>query len=249
MTVGFDNLAINRNLLFGLPFREGQGVITHDEAKLNRLLTQHVPGLGAFAWGNLATGIPYLEFSPIGGGATEGVYMDCPAADTGDMDFITGDYSIGGWINWGAGTNQSEIIVGRYGTELDGWDCYLNAVSSTLSHRHHHSSLGGGNLKSECFSSGWIPGSWSLFGISRLGASLYPLHYRNAVPLPMTYDANGMLDPDSCNRDLVMGARAITLANNWYWGMMANMRVWGRALTPEDWNFILHREGHWFGVN
>ncbi len=248
MTVGFDNLAINRDLLLGLPFREGGGVITQDVSKPRRQLTQHVPGGGSFNWGNLATGIPYLQFIPIGAGATDGVYLTCPAADTGDLDFTTGDYSIGGWINWGAGTNQSEILIGRYATEVDGWDIYLNAVSNTLSHRHHHSSLPG-NLKSECFSAGWIPGEWEFFGVSRIGGDLYPIHYRNAIPLVMTYDSSGMLDPDTCNRDLVMGARAVTLAENWYYGMMWNTRVWGRALPQEDWNFILHQEGHWFGRN
>jgi len=247
--LGFDKLGINHELLLGLPFREGAGIITHDRAKPHHILTQHVPGGGSFAWGNLDTGCPYLQFIPIGGGATDGVYLDCPAADTVDMDFISGDYSIGGWINWGAGTNQSEILIGRYATEVDGWDIYLNAVSNSLSHRHHHSSLGAGNLKSECFSSGWIPGTWDFFGVSRIGGDLYPLHYRNGIPLVMSYEVGGMLDPDTANRDLVMGARAITLAGNWYYDMMWNIRVWGRALSEEEWKFILHREKHWLGVS
>ncbi len=246
MSVGFDNLAINNSLLLGLPFREGSGLVTYDEAKPNRILTQHVPGGGAFAWGNEARGIPYLDFAPIGGGPADGVYLDCPAADTVDLDFTTDDYSIGGWINWGAGTNQSEILIGRYGTELDGWDIYFNAVSNSLSHRHHHSSLGAGNLKSECFSAGWIPGTWNFFSVSRLGSSLYPLHYRNGIKLEMNYDANGMLDPDTCNRDLVMGCRHSKDAN-WYYNRMWNIRVWGRALSQEDWQFIFRKEGHWFG--
>jgi len=246
--IGFDKLDINHELLLGLPFREGAGTITHDRAKPHHILTQHVPGGGSFAWGNMDTGCPYLEFIPIGGGATDGVYLDCPAADTADLNFTSGDYSIGGWINWGAGTSQSEILIGRYATEVDGWDCHLNAtLGATLSLRHNHSSLGTNH--STCFSRGWTPGTWWLFGISRLGASLFPLMYRNAAPVVMSYSAGGMLDPDTANRDLVMGARAITLAGNWYYDYMWNIRVWGRALSEEEWKFIFHREKHWLGVN
>jgi len=244
MTVGFDNLAINNGLLLGLPFREGSGLVTYDYARPKRVLTQNIPGAGSFSWGNEATGIPYLEFTPVAG---VGVYLECPAADTADLDFTTGDYSIGGWINWTAGTAQSQIVIGRYGTDIDGWDCYLNSVSSSLSQRHSHNSLAP-NTNSQCFSAGWIPSTgWHMFGISRLGASLYPLHYRDAVPLVMSYEATGMLDPDTCNRNVVMGVRAITLGNNWYYGKMWNIRVWNRALSQEEWQFIYHQEGHWFG--
>jgi len=244
--VGFDKLAIDRDLLLGLPFKEGAGLITHDRAKPHHLLTQNVPGGGSFAWGNVISGCPYLQFIPIGGGATDGVYLDCPAADSVDMNFTSEDYSIGGWINWGIGTSQSEIIIGRYRTEVDGWDIYLNGVSNTLSHRHHHSSLGAGNLKSECFSAGWIPGTWDFFGVSRSG--LYPVHYRNGLPLVMDYGGLTMLDPDTANRDVVMGARAVSLDANWYYDYMWNIRVWGRCLSDEEWKFLYDRERHWFGV-
>ena len=250
MTVGFDNLAINRDLLMGLPFREGVGgVITRDEAKLRRALTMNDPGGGAFTWGNLATGLPYLQFAAVGGGAADGVYLDCPAADTVDLDFTTGDYSLGGWINWDASGGWSEIIMGRYGVDLDGWEIYLDISGglNTISQRHHHSSLAPNN-NSNCYSTGWSPGNWYLLGVSRSGGSLYPLHYRDAVALDMSYEASGMLDPDTCNRDLVVGCR-YTKDANWYRNRMWNMRIWGRTLSLEDWNFIFHREGHWFGKN
>lgn len=243
-------MAINHSLLLGLPFREGAGVITHDEAKPVRLLTQHVPGGGSFVWGNLATGCPYLQFVAVGVGANDGVYLDCLAADTGDLNFISGDYSIGGWFNWDSTGGESEYIIGRGVVETDGWDMYLNIsahlpTGNTLSQRHAHATGGAGNLKSECYSEGWTPGIWWFFGMSRSG--LYPLHYRNAIPLEMDYGGATMLDPDTANRDLVIGARN-SKDDHWYRGMMWNLRVWGRALSQEDWSFILHREGHWFGA-
>ncbi len=245
MTKGYDKVSVNHQMLLDLPFREGVGTITHDVSKIHHILTQHVPGGGSFTWGNLVTGCPYLEFVAIGGGATDGVYLDSSAADTVDMNFTSGDYSIGGWINWGAGTSQSEIIIGRYATQVDGWDIYLNAVSNTLSHRHHHSSLGAGNLKSECFSTGWIPGVWNFFGVSRSG--LYPVHYRDGVALTMDYGGLTMLDPDTANRDLVIGCRHSKDAN-WYYDDMCKLRVWDRALSASEWLYIFETERKWFGA-
>jgi len=246
MAVLYDNIGYNREILLDLPFREGIGVVTHDVAKPHHVMTMEDPGGGSFVWTSLDNGLMVMEFVTIGGGATDGVHLNSIAANTGDLNFTSGDYSIAGWTKWGAGTNQSEIIIGRYGTNLDGWDCYYNAVSSSLSHRHHHSSLAP-NFNSSCFSAGWVPGVWKFFSISRLGASLYPLHYRNAVPLAMSYEATGMLDPDTCNRDLVVGCRNSKDAN-WYTGLMWRPRVWGRALSQEEWSQIFQHERGWFGV-
>ena len=246
MTLHYDSVGYNREILLDLPFREGTGVVTQDVAKPHHVLTMVDPGGGSFAWTELANGLTVLEFVPIGGGGTDGVYLQGAAATCADLNFTTGDYSIAGWTKWGAGTNQSEIIIGRYGTDLDGWDCYYNANSSTLSLRHNHSSLGA-NSSSQCYSLGWVPGVWKLFSISRLGASLYPLHYRNGVPLAMSYEATGMLAPDTCNRDLVIGCRHSKDAN-WYYGLMWRPRVWPRALSEAEWIQIFERERGWFGA-
>lgn len=245
----FDKIAINHELLLGLPFGEGTGTITHDEAKPHHLLTQHDPGGGSFAWGNLVTGCPYLEFVTVGFGGADGVYLGCPQADTVDLNFTSGDYSVAVWVNHASlGHFKPKIVIGRYGVDLDGWEVYLESDTGIpadyLEHRHHHSSLGGGNLRDGCFSTGWTPATgWSLLGISRSG--LYPQHYRNGIPLEMTYGDDGMRDPDTCARDLVVGAR-FTKDQDWYQGMMWNLRVWGRCLADEEMRFIYVRERHWF---
>ncbi len=248
MARGYDKLSLNHGLVLGLPFREGSGTITHDEARFHRPLTLNDPGAGSFTWGNLATGIPYLQFTAAGGGATDGVYIESPAADTADMDFTTGDYSIGGWINW-SWNGFSSILIARYGTELDGWETFFDISGglNTLTLRHHHASLGP-NTMSACFSEDWTPGEWHFLGISRVGGNLFPVHYRNARALEVTYEASGMLDPDSCNRDLVLGCR-YTKDANWYLGMMWNKRVWaGRALSQEDWDLAFEMDHRYFGV-
>ena len=90
MTVGYDKIGVNNRQLLALPFNEGIGVITKDVAKPEHLITLNVPGGGSFTWGKMAiSGRPYLGFTAIGGGVADGVYLDCPAADTVDMNFIS----------------------------------------------------------------------------------------------------------------------------------------------------------------
>ncbi len=249
MTLTQDKVDINYGLLLSLPFEEGVGALVHDIAKANHLCTMHDPGGGSFTWENEpVSGRPTLKFTAVGGGPADGVYLDCPAADTADLNFIAGDYSLACWINWDSTGGWSEIIMGRYGVDLDGWEIYLDISGgqNTVSQRHHHSSLAPNN-NSNCYSIGWTPGTWYLLGISRIGGNLYPVHYQNGEPLTMTYEASGMLDPDTCNRDLVIGCR-FTKDANWYRNLMWNPRVWNRVLSEEEWNFLFELERPWFGV-
>ncbi len=253
MARGYDKLSLNYGMVLGLPFREGSGTITHDVAPPNHLLTLNDPGGGSFTWGNLAMGCPYLQFTAVGGAPGDGVYLDCPAADTGDLDFTTGDYSIGGWINW-QWNGWSSVLIARYELTVgagpnNGWETYFDESGgrNTLTLRHNHETLAP-NRNSSCYSEDWTPGEWWFLGISRRGNNLYPLHYRNAITLEMSYEASGMLDPDTCNADLVLGCRW-TKDANWYLGMMWNKRVWaGRALAQEDWELAFEMERKLFGV-
>ena len=251
MTALYDNLDFNKRILLDLPFREGVGIITQDVAKPHHPMTMVDTGGGSFVWTQLANGLMVMQFNAVGGGAGDGVYMNSIAAATGDLNF-TGDYSVGCWFNWDSTGGYSEILIGRYATDVDGWDCYLAVsghlpVGNTLSQRHHHSSIVG-NTNSQCYSQGWTPGIWHFAGISRLGASLYPIHYRNAVALTVSYEASGMLDPDTANRDLSIGVRGTSKDANWYRGLIWRPRVWPRALSQAEWVQIFERERGWFGL-
>lgn len=244
----YDKVPENDSILLDLPFRAGIGTKTLDHAKSHHPMAMNDPGGGSFVWTTLASGLMVLEFTTIGGGATDGVYLDGPAADTADLDFTTGDFSIGCWIKWDSTGGWSEIIIGRYGVDLDGWEVYLDVSGgrNTVSQRHSHVSLAP-NTNSNCFSVGWIPGIWAMLGISRKGSSLYPKHYRNGAELTMAYEASGMLDPDTCNRDLTIGCR-YTKDANWYKGQMWRPRIWDRALPPLEWQNMFARERDYFGV-
>ena len=186
MTRGYDKLPLDYGLLLALPFREGGGLVTRDVAMPHHELTQNDPGGGSFVWSNMVSGCPYLEFVTVGLGATDGVYLDCPVADTVDLDFTSGDYSIAGWVNHGAvGNLQPKILVGRYAVDAaappaafgDGWEVYLetNAGVDYLELRHHHVSLGTSIADSRdgCFSTGWATGRDGTFwGLPEVGCIL-----------------------------------------------------------------------------
>ncbi len=243
----YDKALGNDSILLDLPFRAGVGTKIFDHAKPHHPMAMNDPGGGSFVWTTLASGIMVLEFVAVGGGATDGVYLDGSAADTADLDFTTGDFSLGCWIKW-TWNGFSSIIIGRYGVDLDGWEIYLDVSGgrNTLSQRHHHSSLAPNN-NSSCFSENWAPGIWAMLGISRKGSSLYPKHYRNGAELGVTYEASGMLAPDTCNRDLTIGCR-YTKDANWYKGQMWRPRGWDRALPPLEWKNMFDRERNYFGV-
>ena len=234
MTLAHDIVAVNSGLLLSLPFREGVGVITRDEGKPGHL---GIDLNGPPTWASLVTGMGVLDFN----GATD--YIDCPAANCVYLNFIAGDYSLVGWVRYQV-TGLSQIVFGRYGVDLDGWELYLYDINNTLSLRHHHVSLA--PTRTGCYSSGWTTGEWHLFGISRSGA--YPEMYRNGVEVEVSYDAGGLQDPDTCNRDLVIGCR-YTKNANWYEGYMRGLRIWNRKLSAAEHRFIFDTEKHWFGVS
>ena len=230
---GYDK-TINLEQLMALPFEEGTGLITQDVAKPHHpIIMSVVPP----TWVALANDRGMLSFN----GAAN--YLYSLAADTADLNFTSGDYSIAGWINWSVSA-LSQIVIGRYGVDLDGWELYLTdwlGVSLTL--RHHHGSLA--PVRTGCYSVEWTPDIWCFMGVTRAGA--YPKMYRNGRPVGVTYDVGGLNDPDTCNRDLVMGCR-YTKNTNWYSGRMWNMRVWGSELSAQDMRFIFETERHLFGV-
>jgi len=170
VAVGHDKKSIYPDdLLLSLPLGEGSGVQLCDIAKPHHYID------GNMAWSSVASGMPVASFN----GANQ--YADCLAADSVDLNIINQDYSVVGWVYYQS-TLLSQILIGRYGLDLDGWEIYLNEGSQTLSLRHHHSSLV--PTRTSCYSVGWILDAWHLFGISRSGA--YPLMYQNGEELAMT---------------------------------------------------------------
>jgi len=171
-------------------------------------------------------------------GASE--YLELANADCADLDFTTGDFSIGVWVNWRNGVD-SQIIIGRYQVDDSGWELYLYQTPNWyLTFRVHHA--GGVALRSGCYSSAWVQDTWHLIGISRAG--VFAQHYRNGVSLVTT----GVIeDPETCTRDLVIGVR-FCKTQNYFKGSIWRPRIWNRALVAAEWLNIFETERHFFGV-
>jgi len=81
-------------------------------------------------------------------------------------------------------------------------------------------------------------------GISRSGNDA--LHYRNSIPVPTTVSAGGLIDPESNDDDLVIGAR-FDKGSEYFKGPMWRPRVWNRSLEPWEWLELFNFERHYFG--
>ncbi len=239
MPIGYDNLPVNVGLLLDLQLKSGSGLIAHDSSDAHH---EDIDLNGPPVWSQRPNDLNYLNFD----GAAD--YLDCLAANTADLDFTNDDYSLAVWVNRGASVNP-DIVIARYGVDLDGWELYLetNGGVDYLTLRHHHATLGGGNLRDGCYSVGWGPGEWILLTITRDASSLYPKMYRNGSEVQVTYDGSGMRDPDTCNRDLVLGTR-FTKDADWYLGGMWRPRIWERVIEPEEIKFIWESERGYLGL-
>lgn len=221
MTVLYDKIAYNQRMLLDLPFREGIGLITQDVAKPRHVLTM----VNTPTWAALASS----KMSLVLNGTTQ--YLQCVAAVCTDLDFTSGDYSIGGWINWGNSAHDSQIVIGRYEVSVSGWEVYLTEAGALryLSLRHHHAA--GATQRTGAYSLGWTYDTLWHFGISRSGTSAQ--FYRNGEPITTVSDI--LIDPETSPEDLVIGVRGESKDSNYFNGPYARLFVTGEALTAEDW--------------
>ncbi len=226
--MNYDDVPFNREILLDLPFREATGIITQDVAKPHH----PVALVNTPTWATLDTDLSVLSLN----GANE--YLQSLNADTADLGFTTGDYSVSVWLKWEDG-EDSQIVMGRWELNVGGWEVYLFSPTNLLTLRHHHA--GGAAVRTGIFSAGWTRDVWHCMGISRTGGG-DAVHYRNGVPLTMT---GALEDPEATTSDLVVGTR-YTKDANFFKGPLWRPRAWNRILTQAEWAQIYERERRWF---
>lgn len=232
MAVLYDSIDYNQEMLLDLPLREGIGIVTMDVAK-----PHHVVNLiNTPTWTALPSGLMTLNFD----GTTE--YMECEGAVCTDLNFMSGDYSVGGWFNWADSIHDSQILIGRYEVSVSGWEVYLTEAGALryLSLRHHHAA--GATLRTGAFSLGWTYGTNWHFGISRIGNTAYM--YQNGVAVVTTSDV--LIDPETSARDLVIGVRGVSKDSNYFKNMRGRIIVSGKALTAEEWLNMYKHQQRWY---
>ncbi len=231
MTILYDNQDIYKEIVLDLPFREGIGTITHSVAKTH----PEIRLINTPTWTALDSGL----MVPVLNGTNE--YIESDGADTTELNFTDGDYSLGGWFTWSDSVHDSQILIARYEVSDNGWELYLTEAGSLryLSLRHHH--VAGATTRTSAFSLGWVYDTVWFFGVSRSGTSAQ--FYRNGLAVTTTSEV--LIDPETCAEDLVIGVRYTkdsNFLNGWPW----RLRVWPKALTASDWLTLYEHEKGWF---
>lgn len=234
MTVGYDNLSVNHQLLLDLPFREAVGAIhTYDASKAHRPLTM----VDSPVWTTLASDLTVLTFD--GGGD----YVWGTTATTGDLNFTTGDYSLGGWFYFATGGADDKTPLARFLLDNNGWELYHYNEILTLRH-HHAATIIDGHPRTACYSGDWSFDQWCFMGVSRSGTSA--TFYRNGKAVITTCSTGGLVDPETCGQNFYVG-NDTTLVNR-FKGMQWRPRIWDRTVPASEWLQMFESERHWFGV-
>ena len=237
--IGYDNLAINHQILLDLPFREGTGAITCDVAKPHH---QDVDLINAPTWESLVSGLGVIDLDGIN------QYLQLLAASSADLDFTSEDYSLGEWVYFRAGGPDDKTVMCRFLVDNNGWELY-HYTNEILSLRHHHAgTIVGLHPRTSAYSENWSFGKWWFFGVSRSGASaqFYRGDASGLVALPTTITAGGLVDPEPCNQNFLIG-NDTTLTNR-HNGKLWRPRAWPtKSLSMIEWAQVLEYERHWFG--
>lgn len=230
MTVLYDNL--NQYIVLDLPFREGVGTVTYDVSKYQRPITL----VNTPTWTSLASGMPVLDFDS---GSDE--YFECDNAITTELNFTTGDYSIGGWVNYSGG--DSNMILARYELDKTGWELYF--YTPYLQLRHNHAA--GATARTGIYSSGWAVNTWWFFGVSRSGETATMCRGTGGTSGTLTalgVAGDDLIDPETCARDLV--SCRFSKDQDYFNGPRGRLIVANIAFSFDDWQAIYEREKVWF---
>jgi hypothetical protein len=224
--IGFDNVHYNQGLLLSLPFREGAGTTTRDWAKPYHPLAFG----GTPTWTNLANDLTVLDFGNLD-------EITCPGADSTDLDFTSGDFSLAAWVKHDD-ASMAHVILNRAQLDVCGWEWYTAVGNIAL--RTNQAGSREGAAAIGCVETG----QWQFFCVARY--ALTAQMYVDGVPVETIYSTNGMLDPVAC------GAQTFRVANNphsnYFDGMMWNPRAWNRLLSRNEILAIYEVERGLFGV-
>lgn len=236
----YDKIPVNQDLLLDLQFSEGTGIVTTDRAN-NRKYPVDLKNTPT--WNTITSGLGVLSFD-----SASNEYAEIDSLDSVDLDFTSGDYSVGCWWNR-TYTAFTDILIAKYELSVSGWEIYVTDMTPAITDdyltlRHHHA--GGPSLRSACYSLGWSPSIWWFMGISRDGA--WPQMYRNGEAVDTYYGPVGVYNPESAAaKDVVIGTRYTKNTNFWN-GSIWGMRIWDRCLEASEWAELFRKERDFFGV-
>lgn len=232
MTIGYDNLNLNSGLLVDITMDEMTGTITHDRAKAHHKFTLS----GGAAWGSVASsGLPRIFFDGVSD------FLQCPAADSADTNFTSGNFSMAAWIYSSLG-GGAEMILNQGTVDVDGFEFF--AFGTTLSFRLNqagaHTDISAVNAI--------VANTWQLVGLSRFGAN--GAFIVNGVGKAT---AGTLTNAISCagSKKLLVGVQD-NEATNFFGGYIAggpcSPKIWNRSLPTAEWLQLYESGRHWLGI-
>lgn len=196
-------------------------------------------GVATPTWTKQRTGIWLRTYN----GATQYHHVD--DALTKHLNFTLEKYTVTFWINWVDNTN-SQIVVARYELDVSGWEIYL--YDAIITQRHHHAgTVIDGHPRTASYSINWTEKVPFMVALVYTGNATDALHYRNGIAVAVTSSAGGLLIPETCPQDLVMGTR-YTKDADWYRGQTGKLKIWNRALSAGEVYNLFQQERDSLGV-
>jgi len=232
MSVGYDNEAINHNLVLDLPFTEGTGPVARDVSKSRYPFD--LTGAPTYDF-SLASGLGVMDFV-----AVNPDFLEAAIADVPDLDFTTEDFSIAAWIN-------PDTLVGGLELYCHGQDSVTGYSIRVLANGSVVFSSNQGGAQQQVISAVGtvVINTWQLIGISRSG-TLVEI-FKNE--LETSYVAQPVIvNPLTSARKVLIGVYDDENTDPWS-QYIGRVRAWlNRALTKADYQHIWNTERHWYGV-
>ena len=215
MPIGYDKVGLNQELLLNLKFVEGTGLITHDWAKPNH----ENPLLVTPAWYQLANGKNYLDFDD-----TNPDWIEITGANSADLNFTIGDYSVGCWVYFDTTLGGMLMIRGLAST--DGWYLYIDGSDGKI---YFGTNQAGARQLSYSNDDAVELDGWYLVVATRDGADVSL--YSNGIDVTELQDTH--VNPLTSARKFLIGVdddEASETIN----GKVGEVWIWDRELTPAD---------------
>jgi len=212
MSVGFDSIVVNQQLLLHYPLREmtggvgaaANGEIVHDRADPHHLGTLSINGTGAMNWGQVASGFPYLEFIPTLGVAANWTWVEILAAAAADLDFTTEDFTLLAWV-YRANLAAVHTIMCYGAQSIVNGGGYQLTTSLATPGRLTFATCQGVAIQSIISAAVMNVTSWYLVGATRDG--IVGKTYINGQD--RTDAADNLVDPDTQTEPFHIGVRQI----------------------------------------
>ena len=233
MSIGYDNLDINHNLVLDLPFEQGSAALpARDRSKSHYSFT--LTGAPA-PYVIPASGLNVLDFT-----AATPDFLEAAIADVGDLDFTTEDFSTASWINPDTLVGGLELLC--HGLDAtDGYDirCLATgalAFSANQAAAQQQVVSGAGVV---------VINTWQLVGISRSGTLVQI--FVNGIEVAYAAQPD-IINPLTSARKVLFGIYDDETTDPWT-QYMGRQRAWlDRQLTIANHRFIFETERNKYGV-